>query len=166
LPTAGRSEAENRRCADGVLRRFSLTSCLAANFSTPLLHRLAHPLRSRKKLTMHSRTADTRAGKVSGGGPSATNSKSETDRPQQCQEDKIMLQQTNALSAADCRFLTSRKREVVSLVSQGLSNKEVAQRLNIIEGTVKLHLRRIYSQLGVRNRTPLAVLAMRSAASD
>jgi two-component system, NarL family, nitrate/nitrite response regulator NarL len=67
------------------------------------------------------------------------------------------------MTAADWRFLTSRKREVVSLVSQGLSNKEVAQRLNIAEGTVKLHLHRIYSQLGVRNRTALAALAMRPA---
>jgi two-component system, NarL family, nitrate/nitrite response regulator NarL len=67
------------------------------------------------------------------------------------------------MRAADRRFLTLREREVVSLVSQGFSNKEVAQRLNIAEGTVKIHLHRIYSQLGIRNRTALTVLAVRSA---
>jgi two-component system, NarL family, nitrate/nitrite response regulator NarL len=71
------------------------------------------------------------------------------------------------MAAADPGFLTSRAREVVSLVSQGLSNKEVAQRLNIAEATVKIHLHRIYSQLGIPNRTALTALAIRSApASD
>jgi two-component system, NarL family, nitrate/nitrite response regulator NarL len=67
------------------------------------------------------------------------------------------------MTAADRKFLTLREREVVSLVSQGLSNKEVARRLNIVEGTVKLHLHRIYSQLGIPNRTVLTAIALRSA---
>ena len=56
--------------------------------------------------------------------------------------------------------LTNREREIVLLLaSGGLSNKDVGRRLNISEGTVKVHLHNIYSKLGVRNRTALAVLA-------
>ena len=56
--------------------------------------------------------------------------------------------------------LTSREREIVrTLASGGLSNKDVGRRLNLSEGTVKVHLHNIYSKLGVKNRTALAVLA-------
>jgi DNA-binding NarL/FixJ family response regulator len=55
--------------------------------------------------------------------------------------------------------LTSREREVVLVLAEGLSNKGVGRRLNLSEGTVKVHLHNIYSKLGVKNRTALAVLA-------
>jgi two-component system, NarL family, nitrate/nitrite response regulator NarL len=55
--------------------------------------------------------------------------------------------------------LTSREREVVLALAEGLSNKEVGRRLNLSEGTVKVHLHNIYSKLGVKNRTALVVLA-------
>jgi two-component system, NarL family, nitrate/nitrite response regulator NarL len=55
--------------------------------------------------------------------------------------------------------LTSREREVVSALAEGLSNKNVGRRLNLSEGTVKVHLHNIYSKLGVKNRTALVVLA-------
>jgi two-component system nitrate/nitrite response regulator NarL len=51
--------------------------------------------------------------------------------------------------------LTARQREIMLLVAQGLSNKEIARRLNISEGTVKVHLHQIYHSLGIRNRTAL-----------
>jgi two-component system, NarL family, nitrate/nitrite response regulator NarL len=57
--------------------------------------------------------------------------------------------------------LTSREREIVLLLALGgLSNKEVGRRLNLSEGTVKVHLHNVYSKLGVKNRTALAVLAL------
>jgi two-component system, NarL family, nitrate/nitrite response regulator NarL len=52
--------------------------------------------------------------------------------------------------------LTPREAELVELVSQGLRNKEVAARLGISEGTVKIHLHRIYEKLGVTSRVELA----------
>ena len=55
--------------------------------------------------------------------------------------------------------LTSREREVVLAVAEGLSNKRIGQRLNLSEGTVKVHLHNVYSKLGVKNRTALVVLA-------
>jgi two-component system nitrate/nitrite response regulator NarL len=55
--------------------------------------------------------------------------------------------------------LTSREREVFFALAEGLSNKGVGRRLGLSEGTVKVHLHNIYSKLGVKNRTALAVLA-------
>ena len=56
--------------------------------------------------------------------------------------------------------LTPREREVVKLVSGGLSNKEVGRRLGLSEGTIKIHLHNIYGKLGVSNRTGLTALAI------
>lgn len=55
--------------------------------------------------------------------------------------------------------LTRREREVMLLVADGLSNKEVGRRLNVSEGTVKIHLHTIYQKVSVSNRTALANLA-------
>ena len=60
--------------------------------------------------------------------------------------------------------LTSREREVVLALAKGLSNKDVGRRLNLSEGTVKVHLHNIYGKLGVKNRTALAVLAFTESA--
>ena len=56
--------------------------------------------------------------------------------------------------------LTVREREVVLLVAEGLSNKEVARKLKVSEGTVKIHLHNIYQKLEVTNRTALAAMAL------
>ena len=62
--------------------------------------------------------------------------------------------------------LTSREREIVrTLASGGLSNKDVGRRLNLSEGTVKVHLHNIYDKLGVKNRTALVALAYTEFAS-
>jgi len=55
--------------------------------------------------------------------------------------------------------------EIIRLISQGLSNKEVGRRLDIAEGTVKLHLHNVYMRLGLRNRTALSVFAFRNLGS-
>jgi two-component system nitrate/nitrite response regulator NarL len=44
------------------------------------------------------------------------------------------------------------------LVAEGLANKEIARRLHVSEGTVKLHLHRIYQKLGIKSRFALAAL--------
>ncbi len=55
--------------------------------------------------------------------------------------------------------LTTRERQIVVVLSEGVTNKEIARRLRLAEGTVKVHLHRIYRKLGIANRTALAVLA-------
>lgn len=57
--------------------------------------------------------------------------------------------------------LTKRQAELSSLVAQGLSNREVGERLGIAPATVKKHLEQIYERLGITNRTQLAVLLSR-----
>ncbi|WP_066946820.1 response regulator transcription factor [Streptomyces lushanensis] len=48
--------------------------------------------------------------------------------------------------------LTSREAEVLSLVAEGLSNKEIAQRLHIGAATVKTHINNLFAKTGVRDR--------------
>ncbi len=55
--------------------------------------------------------------------------------------------------------LTPREIEIVRLVAQGLRNKELASRLSITEGTVKIHLHNIYDKLGVDGRLELVLCA-------
>jgi DNA-binding NarL/FixJ family response regulator len=59
------------------------------------------------------------------------------------------------------KTLTQREIELVRLVATGLRNKEVAFRLGITEGTVKIHLHRIFDKLQVTSRTELANYARR-----
>jgi len=56
--------------------------------------------------------------------------------------------------------LTDRERQIMRLVSEGLSNKEIGRRLNIVDGTIKVHLHHIFQKLEISNRTVLATLAM------
>ncbi|NYJ05589.1 response regulator transcription factor [Petropleomorpha daqingensis] len=62
-------------------------------------------------------------------------------------------------------LLTDRQREVAQLVSQGLSNDEIATRLFLSLATVKSHLTMSMRRLGVRTRTQLAILVAREPSS-
>lgn len=54
--------------------------------------------------------------------------------------------------------LTEREREILQLVAEGLSNKEVALRLNLQEKTVKHHMSRVLAKLKAHNRTEAAMM--------
>lgn len=72
-----------------------------------------------------------------------------------------LLPGNRAAGNADLDALTAREREVLSLVAVGLPNKTVARRLGISEKTVKAHLTRVFTVLGVSDRTSAALWAQR-----
>ncbi|MFC1936681.1 response regulator transcription factor, partial [Chloroflexota bacterium] len=57
--------------------------------------------------------------------------------------------------------LTPREMEVLQLIAQGLSNKELAKDLIISEKTVKTHLSSIYRKLNLSDRTQAAIYALK-----
>jgi len=57
------------------------------------------------------------------------------------------------------RDLSARDSELLVLLRQGYTNKEIAERLYLSENTVKTHLRRLFHKLGVSNRTQAAMVA-------
>lgn len=66
------------------------------------------------------------------------------------------------VSSRSCH-LTKRESQLVSLVTQGLSNKEIAGKLGISVGTVKVYFSRLFDKLEVSDRYELAVIGMRQA---
>jgi DNA-binding NarL/FixJ family response regulator len=64
-----------------------------------------------------------------------------------------------AQSATDAVRMTQREQAVIGLVAQGLSNKEIAQRLHIATYTVKSHVHNILEKLDLHNRVQIAARA-------
>ncbi len=61
--------------------------------------------------------------------------------------------------------LTEREQEVLHLIADGLSNREIAEKLVISEKTVKTHVSNILGKLGLADRTQAAIYALRRGAS-
>jgi DNA-binding NarL/FixJ family response regulator len=64
-----------------------------------------------------------------------------------------------------CDGLTQREFEILALLSEGLSNKEIAERVKISYDTVRAHLRHIYEKLHVRGRTEAVKTYLKSSNS-
>jgi len=60
--------------------------------------------------------------------------------------------------------MTRREREVIELIGEGLSNKEIAQRLNIAAHTVKSHVRNVMEKLALHTRLQIAAYSRRQGA--
>jgi len=63
-------------------------------------------------------------------------------------------------------ILTRRERHVVSLLAQGLKNKEIAHATSLSEGTVKVYLTRLFQKVGVHDRLELALFALGNSFVD
>jgi DNA-binding NarL/FixJ family response regulator len=72
-----------------------------------------------------------------------------------------MLRELISPQATQIEPLTGREREVLVLLAQGCSNREIAERLVVAEGTVKNHVSNILGKLQAENRTQAADIARR-----
>jgi len=60
-------------------------------------------------------------------------------------------------SSAELENLSPREREILEFLTQGLSDKEIADRLGVKHGTVRFHLKHVYEKLHVRSRMEAAM---------
>jgi DNA-binding NarL/FixJ family response regulator len=71
--------------------------------------------------------------------------------------DEMQLLQTKASKTLPTDRLTPRQREVLQLLVQGKSNKEIAKTLDLGEGTIKVHMAALFRAFGVNSRAAVAV---------
>ena len=64
------------------------------------------------------------------------------------------------LNSSGNNLLTPREEQVVALVAEGLSNRDVASELNLSEHTIKKYLFRIFEKLGISSRVELVLYAV------
>jgi DNA-binding NarL/FixJ family response regulator len=72
------------------------------------------------------------------------------------------LDRSQASHSTHLEILTSREAEIALLISDGLSNREIADQLFVSEGTVKNHLTNILEKLNLRDRTQLAIYILKN----
>lgn len=77
------------------------------------------------------------------------------------QATKILLSELREPSSEGTIKLTEREIEILALIVEGLSNKEIAKRLFISNSTVQFHVSNILSKLGVSKRTEAVYLALK-----
>ncbi len=72
-----------------------------------------------------------------------------------------MHQPAASATDGDYRF-SDRESEILALLGKGLNNREIGQQLYLTEGTVKNHISRILAEMGMRDRTQVALWAQRN----
>jgi two-component system response regulator DevR len=72
-----------------------------------------------------------------------------------------LRRRSNGARGADLNELSARETEIIRLIAEGLSNKEISARLNLSEKTIKNHISRIFSKLDIYARAQAAVHAIR-----
>lgn len=78
--------------------------------------------------------------------------------PDKCAEQEHPLSKTEP---DELRLLTEREKDVLALLGRGLNNKEIAGLLYVTEGTVKNHVSNLIAKLALRDRTQVALFAVR-----
>jgi len=73
--------------------------------------------------------------------------------------EKMLRREAGARRLAN--ILTPREIETVRLVAEGQSNRQIAEKLGLQEGTVKIHLHNVYKKLGIDNRVDLTLYAQK-----
>ncbi|SIS89620.1 two-component system response regulator NarL [Neptunomonas antarctica] len=70
------------------------------------------------------------------------------------------LQSGRSSNKSDISSLTPREKQIIKLIAGGLPNKLIARKLNITEGTVKVHVKHLLKKLHLRSRVEVAVWAV------
>jgi DNA-binding NarL/FixJ family response regulator len=85
-------------------------------------------------------------------------------RLQRMNEGEVWLDEAlkDSFLSAKPFVLTKREGQLVGLLSQGLSNKEIAANLMMSEGTVKVYVSRLFQKVGVKNRQQLALFGVKN----
>ncbi len=73
---------------------------------------------------------------------------------------EALRNQRSAPTTPDIQSLTQREREILQQLAAGLSNKLIARKLDITEGTVKVHVKHLLKKLNLRSRVEAAVWAV------
>ena len=76
----------------------------------------------------------------------------------------VTVEATTASYPPTVDTLTGRQREVLNLIVQGRSNKEIARILKLGPGTVKVHVSALFGKLGIHRRAAVAVVGARLSA--
>jgi len=105
------------------------------------------------QMLFYARLSETlRAQAVRGGWEAAAGKSAETDRHEAIRLEADRLE-ADRLEAGPIVPLSDREYEVLQLISQGLTNKEIAVQLGLTPGTVKVHAHNIFNKLNVNRRT-------------
>lgn len=86
---------------------------------------------------------------------------------QRVQEGELWFEKalTDSFLAAKRVMLSPREGQLITLLSHGLKNKEIASTLQISEGTVKVYLSRLFQKVGVKDRFELALFGLKNITS-
>ncbi|MCO1656527.1 response regulator [Pseudonocardia humida] len=79
---------------------------------------------------------------------------------------RLIARFTRGADRAALAGVTPRERDVLVLITEGLSNAEIQQRLRLSRGTVKTHIGRLMSKLGARDRAQLVIAGYRAGLGD
>lgn len=73
----------------------------------------------------------------------------------------VLLLQNNVAEKSSVKNLTNRQSQVLGLVAQGMSNKQIAYEMGVSEATVKLHINALLRSVGANNRTQAVITAQK-----
>ncbi|MBR1648733.1 MAG: response regulator transcription factor [Alphaproteobacteria bacterium] len=72
-----------------------------------------------------------------------------------------IIRKNSELGGKDSKVLTNRQNQVLKLVAQGMSNKQIAYEIGVSEATVKLHINALLRSIGANNRTQAVITAQK-----
>lgn len=124
------------------------------------LHAAAARLRSRLSVEdLAAATAAVVAGNTRTWLPAVTREvEAQLEELERAEEDRDRTRRRAGTSNG--RSLTEREKAVLQMLAKGLTNKEIAKRLYLTEGTVRTYLSRVYDKLGAKSRTDAVAIAV------